>query len=706
MFLKAQPVWLKGREREMNVYAAMPCTLPGGDGMTLHVAGTAFYRAWADGAFLASGPARTAGGYVREDVLALPHGTREVLIETVGYFCRSLCTVWQPSCLLAEVRRGDEVLFATGADTPIYAPPHKVQKTERYSVQRHFTEVWDLRQGSPVEPRYLARAAVVEPAPAVLPRRAPYPVYRRVDAEESVCRGTLVYDETLPCRRQRYSWPTVPEEWGIFDWEEIPYHPHAWIQQQRQQVTDRRVSLPTTLGAGEYALLDLGRIECGFLRLAVNCRQESDVVVAFAEHCEDAPEDQFRYPNINVHNAVEWLAPEGAQELLSFEPYTCRKALVAVKSGSVTLESFGVLTYMLDDADYARPAFKDPELAAIYETAIRNYTHNAVDLYMDCPSRERAGWLGDACYTSQTEFALTGESRTEEAFLENLRLYVNRGEYLDGALPEAFPSDPPPDDPHDLGQKKSGGGVFIPQFILWFLMEVSDYLTVRGHGAEAPLFRPVVDSTLGFFRRHENSEGLLEDLPMWNFVEWSRANDWSRNVNYPTNFFYAEVLQRMGTLYGEKDWLRRSGEIRRLAAAQSFDGQCFRDHALRMPDGTLAVQPERSEVCQYYAALYGGIDLNEARYAELRRLILEVFSPDRKDGEILPIEMIFGAYMRMTLLERMGQRELLLRDIKKLFGHMVDDGGTLWEYRSGKGSRDHGMASYVAVMLQKAAEQG
>ena len=50
--------------------------------------------------------------------------------------------------------------------------------------------------------------------------------------------------------------------------------------------------------------------------------------------------------------------------------------------------------------------------------------------------------------------------------------------------------------------------------------------------AEAPLME-----------RYENGEGLLQNLPSWNFVEWSKANTWVQDVNYPTNFPLATKQQ-------------------------------------------------------------------------------------------------------------------------------------------------------------------
>ena len=38
---------------------------------------------------------------------------------------------------------------------------------------------------------------------------------------------------------------------------------------------------------------------------------------------------------------------------------------------------------------------QDTELALIYDAALESFRANALDLFMDCPSRERGGWLCD-----------------------------------------------------------------------------------------------------------------------------------------------------------------------------------------------------------------------------------------------------------------------------------------------------------------------
>lgn len=691
MFLCAKPIWLRGKEREMNVHAVFQANVQASGRVELHMGGTAFYRIWADGQFLASGPARTARGYIREEIYSLPEGTKSVVIEAVGYYCHSISTVWQPSYIMAEIRRQEEVFAYTGKDFCGFAAECKVQKTERYSVQRHFTEIWDYRRcRSLTEAKYEAEVAIVDENPGVLERHVPYPEYRSVDLTEASLRGTLKFDEKRPYRPVYYSWDTVPKEWGIFDWEEIPYHPYTWIQRQKQTITERGAALPLVLKKGEYAVFDFGQIEAGFIRTAIESLAESDVVIGFTEFYQG---DEFVYQNMKVHNVVEvFLAKEDVRTVQSFEPYTYRFVMVAVKEGCICLNALGVITYMLHTDQVRQIRCEDETINAIYRAAVRNYAHNEVDLYMDCPSRERAGWIGDTYFTAKGEYALTGTTKTEDAFLENYLLFENQGEFPQGAIPECYPSDMPPK------------GDFIPQFSMLFILEVEEYLLQRGHRDKIEAFRKILYGLLEFYKRYENEDGLLERLPSWNFVEWGTANDWTMDVSYPTNFLYSKALECVGRLYGDEACLRRCQEVRKTAVKQSFNGRYFMDHAVRDEEGNLVLQTDASEVCQYYAVLFGNIDMDSEDYKDLKNLILHVFSPDRSGSmpEILEFNMIMGAYMRMELLVRMEEYDLLLHDIKRIFGQMERDTGTLWEYRVHKGSYDHGICAYVAAAIQKA----
>lgn len=694
MFLQAKPVWPKGREEEMNLAVVFETTVGSLQGTALHLSAAMFYRLLVNGRFVAFGPARTARGYARVDILPLDAydsgtGQNSLRVEVVGYNCRSLSTCYQPSFLCAELRQGERVIACTGRDFTAAELLQKEQKVERFSIQRHFGEVWDLtRENAPA-----ASPAVLSKAPVFLPRLAPYPHYEDTLLTSAACRGTFAFDETLPFREQKYSWNVIPQNWGKFEDNEIPHKPFRWLQRQRQTKTSENAALPLTLRAGEYAMFDFSRVECGFWQLLAEVSEKCDVVVGFSEYCEG---DTFAFTQMNCHNVLEYFLPEGNHSLLSFEPYTARFAIVMVKAGEMMLQNFGIKAFERSTEGARVPAFADPIHQKIYRAALRTLAHNAVDLYSDCPSRERAGWLCDSYFTGTAEFHFFGKVPVEDAFLQNFRLF--RDPALDtGMLPMCYPS--------DLKKDPDGGGHHIPQWCMWYVLEVSEYLTNRNKTADPELFRETVENILRYLAKYENEDGLLEDLPSWNFVEWSDANKWTKNVNYPTNFLYAAVLLAANRLYGNGELLEKARRVQKRTAELSFDGELFTDNAERDENGVLRNTGNTSEAGQYYALLFGNIDWNEPKYATLKHHVLTGFAGATDTGRrFVPVNAFIGLYLRLKALLQLEQYQLILDDVVGFFGDMVDKTETLWEYREMKGSYDHGFASYAAYAMCVALE--
>ena len=692
MFLEAKPVWARGKSKEKNIFLVLETEICATSSVELHIAGTCFYRVYVNDEFLCFGPARAAQGYVREDVVSLPdgNGERKVRIEAVGYYCKSISTVRQPSCLMAEIRSGEKVLACTDKDFKAYMPGTKIQKVERYSAQRHFTEVWDYRNKNlGLLENCEVILEIVDESPNVIERKAPYPCYRDINLKEIRHRGIYEFDENLPYKKQKYSWQ-MSEDWGFFAWDEIEHHPFSWAQRLVQTVKSGAEKLPLIVKEGEYVLLDFEKVEAGFLKASLEALEESDVVLSFCEYFEG---ETFSFQNMNVHNVIEYFLRKGDDRTVqSFEPYTFRFVMLAVRSGCVSLKNFGMRTYEFDASKVELLNSGNPVLDAIYTAAVRTFAHNAVDLYFDCPSRERAGWLCDSYFTAKTEYALTSKTMVEDAFLENYRLYKNDGALPKGMLPKCYPSD------------AMEHQAYIPQWTMWYILEVEEYINKRGHVEEKEDFKESIYGLLNFFWQYENEDGLLERLPAWNFVEWSIANEWTWDVNYPTNFLYAKVLECISDLYDDAECKKRSEEVRTVAVKQSLKDGYFRDHAVRDEAGKLNLLEDSSEACQYYAVLFGGIDLSSEEFVYLKHLITDVFTPNREDvmPEIFPVNMFIGAYLRMEALLQMKEYELVLKDVEGFFGNMEKYTGTLWEYKQHKGSYDHGFASYALVVIEEA----
>lgn len=689
MFKKAIPVFAEGQESALNYHLTLFEEVESLQNTMLYISAFSFYRLFVNGRFVCMGPARTARGYARVDAIDLTaygaDAKNTVEIQVSGYNCGSLSTARQTSFVVCELRRGDDVILCTGRDFEAYLDSRRIRNTERYSAQRHFGEIFRLENKDFRESSQRVKLTPASNTPSYLPRVAPMQTYELISADGYASMGSFTFDESLPCRPMRSSFP-IEEEWGRFEENEVYSHPFRWVQQQRTDKISGCGEFPIELCAGEYVTVDMKRIECGFVSWSGKALENSDVVIAYSELCEP---DCFKFTDINCHNVIEYFVDGGSEvDEQSFEPYTCNVAIFMVKSGRVRLSSFGIRTYEHDRSRFIKREIRDDELARIYRAAEATFAHNAVDIYTDCPSRERAGWLCDSYFTGRAEYFLTGKSTVEDAFLENYRLYENDGCFPCGVLPMCYPSDE-----HENNK-------FIPQWDMWYVLEVKEYLTERNKTVDKELFRKSVMGIVKFLENYENADGLLQNLPSWNFVEWSSASSWVQDVNYPTNFLYAEVLRAAGSLYGISALIEKAERVAQKTRELSFDGEVFIDNAVRDVDGVLHNTRNSSEAGQYYALLFGGVDINGAKYSRLKKHIFDNFGNfDTTDREFVAVNAFIGFYLKTCALMKMGERELLCKYVKEFFGDMVAATGTLWEYKQRRGSHDHGFASFAAVAI-------
>jgi hypothetical protein len=214
-------------------------------------------------------------------------------------------------------------------------------------------------------------------------------------------------------------------------------------------------------------------------------------------------------------------------------------------------------------------------------------------------------------------------------------------------------------------------------------------------------FRPRVQGLLDFYAKYLNSDGLLEKLPSWVFIEWSKANHLVQDVNYPSNMTYAEVLDAAARLYGMPELAVRAEKVRETVRRQSWTGEWFCDNALRQKDGSLRLSGECTETCQYYAFYFK--TATKERYPGLWRTLVEDFGPGRKKTgkhpKIWPSNAFIGNYLRLECLSREGLKDRIRDEIEGYFMYMAERTGTLWEHDSTRASCNHGFASHAAVYL-------
>ncbi len=719
MFVDAKPVWPAGLEKEKNIHIGFrtvfsnlgsetqPKALSGNPersaaGKTeLRLIGSTLYRVFLNGEFIHYGPARGPHGFYRVDEIDLSgrmkDGENLLAIEVVGMNCNSFAYLNQTSFLQAEVEADGQIVASTGVNGfEACLLGNRIQKVERYSFQRPFVEAYALAHGfddwrHQVGAHFEALPCAVQGPKQLLVRRVPVPDFQCLDlrySESAFCiqkeakrqtsgpidSGTVAYAEK-PVDRSGYWWMNDPRYATLES-----FMPEEFERDllQTYQACDCSGGVD-----GRWQILDLGINLTGFVRLSVSCKKPVRVIAAFDELLLNGDIDLSRNSALNF-NYYE-LQP-GEYELESIEPYTFRYLKILVLDGEAEIKRSGIREYANPEATF-RFVSDDPDLKKLFEAGRQTFRQNAVDLYMDCPGRERAGWLCDSFFTGRAEKLLCGNSNVERNFLENFLLPESFGDVPQGMLPMCYPSEHP-------------GGRHIPQWCMWLILELDEYLERTGDRELIDRFESKVNGIFSYLQKFENRDGLLEKLPSWNFIEWSMANKLTEDVNYPTNMLYARTLESAARLYGCDELSEKAAAIHETVRDQSFNGTFFVDNSVRDKNGVLQSSGECTEVCQYYAFFCG--TATPETFSNLWKTLLEQAGPNRTDDSPLhPANAFIGYYLRMDLLSRFGEGERLLDEMKRYFLGMAERTGTLWEKDDERSSCNHGFASFLCVLLDR-----
>ncbi len=690
-FKCAVPVWEAGKEKEINSRLQFKVNIKKLCNTKVKIATSGMYNLFINNKFICYGPARAGKNHFRMDEISisehLDRNENAVIIEVVGYNVNSFAIQNQPSFLQAEIVDDEEVIAFTGKDFTARKNPNYYRKVPRYSFQRALTESYrydnltdtfftDTDSGN------INLCKTEEKK--IIARNVPYPEYKSLSAE-AVASGKLKEASEKSIWRDRSC--DISELLLGFTMDELDVSPAE--ECHNFDFSPANDDKKSSLKQFEYSVYKLPFESTGLLRLSVNCKKPSRIYVLFDEILTENNNIDFR--RMSCSNTMRFDLCEGEHLLRLFEVYSMQYIQIAVVMGECDIENIHLTEYKHPPVNI--PEMNSPELQKIAVAAGENFCQNSVDLFMDCPSRERAGWLCDSFFTARAEKEITGTSLVEKNFLENF-LHEEKYEHIpEGMLPMCYPSD-------------FYDGNFLPQWAMWLVLQLKEYSVRSGDDDLVNCFKTKVDKLLSFFEKYENSDGLLESLPGWNFIEWSKANDLVSGVSYPTNMLYSAALKSASELYSVESYAEKAEKIKAEVIKQSFNGNFFVDNAERV-NGKLILGSEISEVCQYYA-FFMNVATKET-HGELLENLINNFGPDRNDDEnayIHPAAPFIGYLLRLDILLQNGLYKDLADNIVSYFYNMAQTTGTIWEHAKPSASCNHGFASYILCWLHKLSKLG
>ena len=689
-FDKAVPIWAENRTHEMNCSLWFDTDIDYNDEVTLKIAGCNDYQVFVNGIFCFYGPARAARGYYCVDevqigkYLLLQKNKIEILVS--AYNIDNFCFLNQDGFLCAEFVSGGQIFAETGGTAwRVRVQAEKIQKTQRYSFQRTFAEAYDFRREAVNE--YLP--IQICPKKNFIARDVPYPSFDREYISEVVHMGTVTQCVPKKLFQDRAIERAGNGVVGGFSVDELEICT-VWEAQKLLFTSDRLMEqsesydlLPDT-----YIKLSLLTELSGFIELDIVCQNDADIYITFDEILTD---DSIDFTRLGCSNVLLYKLRKGQEyHIVSAQPYSLKYLDIACLNGKVELRNISIVRLDFDKKNICKniKLTANEKIKAIYEAAVETFRQNTVDIYMDCPSRERAGWLCDSFFIARVEYLLTGKCVVERSFLANFLAEDNYYcEIPYGMLPMCYPAD-------------HADGVFIPNWAMWFGLQLKEYFSRTGDYDLILRFKEKMYRICSYFEKYENAEMLLEKLNGWIFVEWSRSNRLVKDINYPTNMLYYAFLCAVGELYGDNSLLKKAEKIKEAIRKNSRNGMFFCDNSV-YNDSILELSGESTESCQYYAFFTGVAEPYVDK--DLWDILVNDFGPKRKQTgaytKIAPSNAFIGNYLRCDLLMRYGLKDQLEDDIVDYFYEMAKQTGTLWENDSTKASCNHGFASHVLIWL-------
>ena len=635
-FVEAVPVWSEGREKEQNLTLSFREVVKVGIVKEANIRLTAScdYRLRVNGEFVAHGPCVAAHDYYRIDAYDLkPHlrlGKNIIAIEVAGYNTPSYYLLDQPSFLQAEIEVDGEVVAATGKNFVAYDMHQRVQDVAKFSFQRPQTESY-----------------------------------------------ILASDFDAWATDRKWQSDVLPEK--------LVKQPHKALLARGVAYPDYRIHKAKPIAENLYKF---STNSSGFLRAKIVVKRPCKLELRFDELLND--EGRVANNRLRWKPYILYDLQAGEYELVSFEPYTMQYVEVFAEEGALEVKEISMRDYCNSDCYRAKFESSNPDLDFIFEAARETYRQNAIDIYMDCPSRERAGWLCDSYFSGRVEFALSGKSRIERNFIENFLLPTEFKDIDKGMLPMCYPAD-------------HRNRNYIPNWAMWFVLELEEYLERTGDRATIGRAKERVYGVVDYFANYLNKDGLLEKLDKWVFVDYSFSNKCVQDISYPSNMLYAEMLDAVARLYGDKALAEQASHIRKVVLEQSYNGEFFVDNALLDKQGKAVLTENTTEACQYYA-FFCGVATPQS-HPELWHKLCTDFHPERRKAgsyaNVHPANVFIGNFLRFELLSRHGLNKQLIDEAVALYMPMVELTGTIWEFFKPKASCNHGFGSYLTHIFYR-----
>ncbi len=308
--------------------------------------------------------------------------------------------------------------------------------------------------------------------------------------------------ENFDSRKWEENWNTI----GYDDstWDNMV--PASWadycFMEQPVKMLDVYKKKPKVLKReGNTWFLDMGQEVTGVLQIKAFGIENGKIIIRYAEECQEDGTICYHL-RCNCQYEEIWTLREGENLLEPYDYKGFRYAQLVCENGVDILDVEAVVRHYPMREELCMFQSTHPYLDQIFAICKAGVKYGTQEGYLDCPTREKGQYLGDAIITAHSQIWLTG---TVEMLRKCIDQFAHTSSICPGLMGVA---------PGALMQE-------IADFsLLWSQFLMIDY-QFTGDKAFLAKYYPIAKKIIEHFRQYEREDGLLVQVKdKWNLVDW------------------------------------------------------------------------------------------------------------------------------------------------------------------------------------------
>ncbi len=670
------------------------------------------YRLYINNNFILHGPSRTTHGYCRVDEIditdELLNGVNHIAVEVMEYGGQSSvykhysndCTL-ENGMFIAEIIADDKVLSATGCDNwKVCKITARAARSERISHCRQSAEIYNINENFHRwkfgESEFL-NPIILKEEPIYLPHKALIP-----KMEEFYFKNLLDFGACQIDKNKKIIIRKMEENSQFYlNLKEYPYDDFKRTVSSNGTVkveyTKKGLELNPIDTEDFYAFFECGESHLGFINIKVTCEHSGIIDIVHSEVLELDGSPTTLYNTVTrLHVAA------GTTEFITMEPALARYMQVIFRGvGSVNLQKLSIIDDSYPDINQSSFLCSNDNINRLYKAAKKTLLLSTKDIFMDCPDRERGGWLCDSFWMARAASLMLSDSLVEKEFLENF-LLTPADKMYKGFFPEVYPA-------NKTDYEKTTG---ITTWSFWLMLEFCEYVRRTGDIQFRDEHKGRIEAFINGSQSFIGKSCLIENLPDL-FIDWSLSNtdEHKQPISTAANALYAYMLIELGKTFENSEWIRK-GEYMRDVLRSIILNNTDIEFLRYIPDvieydenGKLCCKENCYSEAAMYTSLWSGL-FSEDEAPLLVNTVKDTMGPLPKypiDPNIGESQLFIGLCIRLDMLSRQGNIDKMFEDMLTIYEPQLKEGpGTLWEVRKINGnSRCHGFTSHAGVHLMR-----